>query len=213
MTIYFDFKKPSLTWKAVCSESCTYGLGWGENLLNRGLKALTKNFGVIIFILACLVIVTNATAELTREDIRQIVREEAPDTGWIGAVIGFIAAGIIGGALIVYHHTKNISDKTSEVRDLKKDIAIMTSKVSEDHEYIVEMYKEQSERINNIENSVERIEKSIGSIYDHLLRFEDYFIILQEALKVEDVLIPDFNLKEFREKLRENIADAQTVDE
>ena len=58
----------------------------------------------------------------------------------------------------------------------------MTSKVSEDHEYIVEMYKEQSERINNIENSVERIEKNIGSISDHLLRFEDYFIYYKKPL-------------------------------
>ena len=149
---------------------------------------LSQNLKVTILILVVLTATSSAMAELTEEDarqIRQIVREES-NTRWI---IGILITGIIGIALMIYHYTRDIANKTSDVRNMKKDIEIFISEELKEMKVVSESVSKESNRVAKLSKEISEKIEGYDSLRKQVLeeQIDEYnrqFFLMRETAEM-----------------------------
>ena len=79
-----------------------------------------RNWKLTLLVLIGLIVVSNSMAELTKEDIRLIVKEE--NSGWIHVILGFLGAGLLAAFVVIFHYTRHLSNIASDMKEMRQDI-------------------------------------------------------------------------------------------
>ena len=148
--------------------------------MTRKLTILTFNFLIICF---------NATAQLTNEEtnqIRQILIEESNDKWIIGILIGGITIGVgilTTLALVIYHNTRDVANKVSDVRDMKKDMEIAMSKQLEKWDVIQSTVSNELEEMKKISTSVSEDKELISTVSKTIEERVNQFVQIHSGLE------------------------------